>query len=129
VTLPNPLRVASWRDDSHWFTDGVYAQGIMDDAANLTNLTQNPGRERLTVEQIKNALAVTIDNITETAAMLGVSRQTIHWYINKYPELQQYRADVISMLCDKARSNICKRGPSAVTGPRSAAATSDGNKK
>jgi hypothetical protein len=52
-------------------------------------LTQNPGRERLTVEQIKNALAVTIDNITETAAMLGVSRQTIHWYINKYPELQE----------------------------------------
>jgi hypothetical protein len=50
---------------------------------------------------------VTIDNITETAAMLGVSRQTIHWcinkypelqewYINKYPELQEHRAAVTS---------------------------------
>jgi hypothetical protein len=47
-----------------------------------------------------------VDNVTETARMLGVTRQTIHWYIRQYPELQQHRRDVIAMVCDKARSNV-----------------------
>jgi hypothetical protein len=51
-------------------------------------------------------LAQTINNVTRTAAMLGVSRQTIQVYINKYPELQEHRSEVLEMLCDDARSNV-----------------------
>jgi transcriptional regulator with PAS, ATPase and Fis domain len=37
------------------------------------------GRQQsLTVEQIKDALAATINNVTKTAAPLGVTRKTIH---------------------------------------------------
>jgi hypothetical protein len=62
--------------------------------------------EQLTIEQIKKALAETINNVTATARMLGVSRHTIQNYIEKYPELQQHRGEVLAMLCDSARANV-----------------------
>jgi hypothetical protein len=43
---------------------------------------------------------------TRTAAMLGVTRKTIHDYINRYPELQEHRGEVLEMVCDDARSNV-----------------------
>jgi hypothetical protein len=60
----------------------------------------------ISVEQIKDALHKTINNVTRTAASLGVTRKTIHDYINRYPELQEHRSEVIEMLCDEARSNV-----------------------
>jgi Bacterial regulatory protein, Fis family len=62
--------------------------------------------EQLTIAQIKNALALTINNVSATARMLGVDRSTIHNYIDKGPELQQHRGEVLAMLCDSARSNV-----------------------
>jgi regulatory Fis family protein len=55
--------------------------GANENTPKLPKLPQNGGKtpgsgrtQQLTVEQIKDALAKTINNVTRTAAMLGVSR-------------------------------------------------------
>jgi hypothetical protein len=43
---------------------------------------------------IKDALAATINNVTRTAALLGVTRERIHDYKNNDRELQEHRAQM-----------------------------------
>jgi hypothetical protein len=40
------------------------------------------------------------------ARILGVSRRTIYRYLDRHPELQERRTEVVAMLCDKARANV-----------------------
>jgi predicted transcriptional regulator len=49
-------------------------------------------------------------NFTRTAMLLGVSRSTIHNYVERYPELlgPELRAEVIAMMCDRARDVVYK---------------------
>jgi uncharacterized small protein (DUF1192 family) len=62
--------------------------------------------EKLTLEQIKSALADTANNITKAAMQLHCHRDTLYSYIQRYPELQEHRKQVVAAMCDKARSNV-----------------------
>jgi hypothetical protein len=62
--------------------------------------------EKLTLEQIKSALADTSNNITRAAIQLHCHRDTLYSYIQRYPELQEHRKQVVAAMCDKARSNV-----------------------
>jgi transcriptional regulator with PAS, ATPase and Fis domain len=78
--------VESLRLDQDITRDAFVDRGApIKSGSKLPKLTQNGGKtpgsgrtQQLTVAQIKDALAQTINNVTRTAAMLGVSRQTIH---------------------------------------------------
>jgi hypothetical protein len=76
--------------------------------SNPTNPTKKRGgsAEKLTLEQIKQALANTSNNITEAAIQLHCHRDTLYNYIQRYPELQEHRRQVVAAMCDKARSNV-----------------------
>jgi hypothetical protein len=75
-----------------------------------------PGRaglgrpQKLTAEQVKWALVKTKYNITKAAMLFGVARVTIREYIERYPELlgQDLKAEVIAMMCDRARDVVFK---------------------
>jgi hypothetical protein len=60
----------------------------------------------LTLEQIKQALANTSNNITEAAIQLRCHRDTLYNYIQRYPELQEHRRQIVAAMCDMARSNV-----------------------
>jgi hypothetical protein len=76
--------------------------------SNPTEPTKKRGgsAEKLTLEQIKQALANTSNNITEAAIQLRCHRDTLYNYIQRYPELQEHRRQVVAAMCDMARSNV-----------------------
>jgi transcriptional regulator with PAS, ATPase and Fis domain len=62
----------------------------MDNKAISTDLYTNQGAgsaQQFTVQQIKDALNASTDNVTEAAILLGCTRDTVYKYIQHYPEL------------------------------------------
>jgi predicted transcriptional regulator len=46
-------------------------------------------------------------NVTRAAMLLGVSRSTIHHYVERYPELgEELKREVMAMMCDRARDVV-----------------------
>jgi hypothetical protein len=69
--------------------------------------TNGAGRKReFTVQDIKDALNASTDNVTEAAILLGCSRETVYDYLKRYPELQEYRRSIVATLNDFAESTV-----------------------
>ena len=62
----------------------------------------------LSMSQVRWALAKTQDNITLSAGLLGCSRATLYNYIQAYPELQEFRREILAAVCDQARAVVYK---------------------
>jgi hypothetical protein len=45
-------------------------------------------------------------NLTETAILLGCTRATLYNYLQRYPELQEYRREIVATLNDFAESTV-----------------------
>jgi hypothetical protein len=88
---------------------GDIAEGPFGLATFSPNATQNTGRAgfgappKLTAEQVRWALIKTKYNVTRAGILLGVSRSTIHHYVERYPELgEELKREVMAMMCDRA---------------------------
>jgi hypothetical protein len=63
---------------------------------------------KLTLEQVTKALSNTANSVTKAAIQLGCHRRTLHRFIEKHPEVQDHRKQVIGEVCDEAVSNIIR---------------------
>jgi hypothetical protein len=57
---------------------------------------------KLALEPVIRALSDTASNVTRAAIRLGCHRRTLHRFIEKHPEVQDHRKQVIEEVCDEA---------------------------
>lgn len=67
-----------------------------------------PKRLKLTKKMVKDALEKTRGNLSMAAQSLGVSRQTVYAYMERYPELKDIRADAVEYVTDIAEGHLEK---------------------
>lgn len=65
-------------------------------------------KQRFTKSTIKSALEKARGNVTLAAEVLGVSRQTVYTYMQRYPDLVAVRADAENYVLDIAEAHIEK---------------------
>jgi hypothetical protein len=66
---------------------------------------KDPKKLKLTKKMVKEALEKTRGNLALSARSLGVSRQTVYSYIERYPELKDIRADAVEYITDIAEGH------------------------
>lgn len=65
-------------------------------------------KQRFTKSTIKSALEKARGNITLAAEVLGVTRQTVYKYMERYPDLVGVRADAENYILDIAEAHVEK---------------------
>lgn len=65
-------------------------------------------KQRFTKSTIKSALEKARGNISLAAEVLGVTRQTIYTYMQRYPDLVAVRADAENYVLDIAEAHLEK---------------------
>ncbi|TIP29395.1 MAG: hypothetical protein E5X67_07260 [Mesorhizobium sp.] len=61
---------------------------------------------KLTQERVAKALTKTGAMVAETAKLLGVSRQSLYLFLQRYPELQQLRTEIEDEMLDEAEGHL-----------------------
>jgi len=74
----------------------------------MTDVKQNPKRLKLTKRMVKDALEKMRGNVALTAQALGVSRQTVYSYMERYPDLRGIREDAVEYVTDIAEGHLEK---------------------
>jgi hypothetical protein len=62
----------------------------------------SPQKLKLSKKMVQTALEKARGNLSKAAEALGVSRQTIYTYMNRYPELKDIRTDSVEYVIDIA---------------------------
>jgi hypothetical protein len=83
---------------------GVSGEGF------VSFVSQNRGGRppKLALEPVIKALSNTANSVTKASIQLGCHRRTLHRFIQKHPDVQDHRKQVIEEVCDEARSNIIR---------------------
>lgn len=63
-------------------------------------------RPRLTAQAVAQALRLHRGNISAAAQTLGVSRMTVHRYLQRYPTLRLVREEALGELLDMAEAKL-----------------------
>lgn len=66
-------------------------------------------RELMSVETIKEAMKQAHGLVNQTANILGVSRQTVNKYFKRYPELIEYKTELVNDLGDVAENILYEK--------------------